>query len=136
MVENPTQNGALTTRDKLVTLDWTQAYLNFILEAEVPQRGEGKDGSYDLNKYSEPAMKVFRKMIEKEGIIYGILVKSTMLYYKTHKRYAVTIGNYIEKGNWRSDYNALQSAAETGNIAEHIQTEISNDEEFSRFKLG
>ena len=45
--------------------DWPIVYLEFIKAAEVPQRGEGKDGGYDLNKYSEPAMKAFRKMIEK-----------------------------------------------------------------------
>jgi hypothetical protein len=120
----------------LINPDWTQAYLNFIVEAEVPQRGEGKDGSYDINKYSEPAMKVFRKMIEKNGIQYAVLVKSTMLYYKTHRRYPLTIGRYIAEGHWRSDYQALLSSAETGTIETHIKEQIDNDTEFNRFRQG
>ena len=121
---------------QLQTPNWQSAYLQFIKEAEVPQRSEGRDGSYDINKYSEPAMKVFRKLIEKEGIQYVVLVKSTMLYYKTHRRYAHTIGNYIEKGYWRSDYEALLSSAAEGTIENHIQTQIDNDTEFSKFRQG
>ena len=115
--------------------DWTQLYLNFIKEAEVPSYGEGRDGRYDLNKYSEPAMKVFKKAIEG-GVQYPVLVKSTMLYYKTRKQYPLKIGNYIADGAWRSDYEALLSSAEDGTIINHIQKEIDDNTEFNRFKLG
>ena len=101
----------------------------------MPSRGEGKDGGYDTNKYSEPAMKVFKKSIES-GINYSVLVKSTMLYYKTRKQYPLKIGNYIADGAWRSDYEALLSSAEDGTIVNHIQKEIDDNTEFSRFKLG
>jgi len=118
------------------TTDWVGLYTKFILEAQVPSRGTGKDGGYDLNKYSEQAMKCFRRMVEKEGVKYPILVKSTMLYYKTRKTYPVTITKYITDGAWRSDYQALLSSAEDNTIQEHIQQEIDATTEFNRFKLG
>ena len=117
-------------------VDWTEVYLRFIQEAEVPQRGEGNGSGYDLNKYSEPAMKIFRKLIEKEKIQYAVLVKSTMLYYKTHTRFPVAIGRYIEDGLWRMDYLSLLNAAKEGSIEEHIKQEIDGTTDFSRFKLG
>jgi len=118
------------------TTDWPALYTRFILEAEVPQRCEGKDGSYDLNKYSEPAMKAFRKMVEREGVKYPVLVKSTLLYYKTHKSYAVTISRYIVDGLWRSDYQALLASAADGRIEEHIKQEIDGNTEFNRYRRG
>jgi hypothetical protein len=117
-------------------VDWTAVYQQFIVEAEVPFKGEGKDGTYDLNRYSEPAMNAFKRMISKQGIVYEVLVKSTMLYYKTHKRYPFTISRYIEEGLWRNDYFALLSSAKEGKTVEHIKQEIDNNTEFSRFKRG
>lgn len=118
------------------TTDWPTLFLSFIKEAEIPTRGEGNGNGYDLNKYSDPAMKAFRKMIEKEGVMYPVLVKSTMLYYKTHRKFPYTVGRYISEGFWRSDYQALLSSAEEGTITEHIQQQIDDTTEFSRFKLG
>lgn len=137
VMENPlalslTMNGG----ESLQGLDWTKAYLTFIKEAEVPERGSGGTTGYDLNKYSEPAMKIFRRMLEREKVQYPVLVKSTMLYYKTRKQYQVTIGRYIEEGLWRSDYEALLSSAADGSITEHIQKQIDENEEISRFKMG
>lgn len=117
-------------------INWPEVFIKFIQEAEVPARGEGGNGSYDLNKYSDPAMKVFRRMIEKEKIIYAVLVKSTMLYYKTHRKFPYTISRYIVEGFWRSDYFSLFSSAEEGKVQEHIQKEIDNGTEFSRFRTG
>lgn len=117
-------------------IDWSQQYMKFIKDAEVPTRGESKSGSYDLNKYSDDAMKTFRKMIEKEGIKYPILVKSTMLYYKTHQRYAFTLTRYITDGSWRSDYQALLDSSLDGTLETHIKQEIDNDREFNKFRLS
>jgi hypothetical protein len=118
------------------TTDWTGQYIRFIQEAEVPQRGEGGSGSYDLNKFSEKAAKQFRKMIEKEGVQYPVLIKSTLLYYKTHRRYPVTITRYIEEGLWRTDYMALLESVKEGKLTDHIQNEIDHEKEFSKYRLG
>jgi hypothetical protein len=118
------------------TINWTDQYIKFIVDAEVPARCESSSGSYDVGKYSEDGMKAFRKAIEKDGVVYGILVKSTMLYYKTHKKFALKIGNYMADGAWRSDYEALKASAENGDVSEHIKKEIDGDKEFSKFKLG
>lgn len=117
------------------TEDWTSAYIQFISDAQVPSRSESSTGSYDVNKYSEPGMKAFKKAIES-GVIYAILVKSTMLYYKTHKRYAVKIGNYMSDGIWRTDYETLKNSVEDGTVADHIKSQIDDDKEYSKFKLG
>lgn len=122
---------------QIQSIDWPKQYMQFIVEAQVPARGKGGNGpGYDLNKYSEPAMKMFRRIIEKEKVQYPVLVKSTMLYYKTHKDYPLTISRYISEGFWRSDYEALLQSAEQGTVAEHIQQEISHGTEFNRFKPG
>ena len=136
-MENPLTLSLTTSgMENLQGLDWPKAYLTFIKDAQVPERGNGGTSGYDLNKYSEPAMKVFRRMLERERVQYSVLVKSTMLYYKTRKQYQVTIGRYIEEGLWRSDYEALLSSAADGSITEHIQKQIDDNEETSRFKMG
>lgn len=119
----------------MTTSDWDQFYIQFIREAEVPVRGESKSGSYDINKFSNDGAKFFRKIIES-GIKYSILVKSTLLYYKTRNQYQVTINNYIVNGLWRSDYDALLSSGEDGTIEQHIQKTIDDGKGFSRFKRG
>lgn len=116
--------------------DWVTAYLDFIKAAEVPVRGFIQGKPYDLNKYSEVAMKAFRKMIESEGIVYAVLVKSTMLYYKTRTSYPVTVGRYIAEGFWRTDYLALLNSAQDGNLQEHIQKTIDDGSEFNRIQIG
>ena len=134
----PSLSPALTGSGSLhlSTTDWSQAYLNFIKEAEVPAKGMGNGGiPYDLNKYSEPAMKAFRKIIES-GVMYPVLVKSTMLYYRTHRSFAYKLTRYIEEGFWRSDYEALLTSAEDGTIVNHIQKEIDDNTEFNKFKIG
>lgn len=112
-----------------VPTDWPMKFMRFISEAQVPKKGSSAGGQeYDINQYSEPAMKVFRKMLEKEGIKYEVLVKSTMLYYKVHQTFQRTIGNYIADGYWRTDYYTLLQAAESGvdSLKTHIEKEISD----------
>jgi hypothetical protein len=117
-------------------IDWPMRFMNFIVEAQVPTMGSGKDGTYDINKYSEPAMKAFKRMLEKDKVNYQLLVKSTMLYYKTHKQFQKTISNYIADGLWRTDYYALASAAAEGKeaIQSHIQKSIADGSEFSHWR--
>jgi hypothetical protein len=118
------------------TTNWSDYYLQFIREAEVPARCEGKDGNYDVNKYSEEGMKAFRKALEKEGINYQLLVNVTRLYYKSHRQFALKIGNYMAKGEWRSDYESAFTANKEGKLAEHIQQEIQNDREFTTVRAA
>lgn len=126
---------ALTSLASTGPIDWTQQFLNFIKDAEVPARGEGKSGGYDINKYSEEGMKAFKKAIES-GVQYPVLVKSTMLYYKTHSAYALKIGNYMADGAWRSDYEMLLTSAKEGTITEHIQQQLDENTDFNKFTLG
>ena len=117
--------------------NWELGFINFIQEAKVPKYlDNGKGDSYVANNYSAPAMKIFRKAIEKEGILYDVLVKSTMLYYKSQRnRFKKAIGNYFIQGDWRSDYLALLEAAGTGTIEQHIKSEIEDGNK-SHWKLG
>ena len=116
--------------------DWTQRYSIFIVQAKVPQRGEGRSGSYDLNKYTEEGKEAFRKAVEVEGIDYNILEKATLLYYHTHKKFAVNIGNYMTKGMWRTDYIALRDSVQQGTAETHIKNELDASTDFSRYRLG
>lgn len=116
--------------------DWVMGFMQFIQEAKIPRMSEnGKGEMYAVNNYSEPAMKVFKKAIEKEGIVYDVLVKSTMLYYKNQRnRYKKTVGNYFVQGDWRSDYKLLLESIGTGTIEEHIKEQISDGN--TNYSLG
>ena len=104
--------------------DWAAAYMQFIGEAQVPRRlVTGKGEPYDTNKFSEDGMKAFQKAL-KAGILYGMLVRSTMLYYKGANRYKKAIGNYMSQGDWRTDYTELLSSAQQG--VEAVATLIKN----------
>lgn len=108
---------------------YTHKFLQFIQDAKVPDRlDDGKGNWYDCNKYSEPAMKAFKNIIEKELINYNMLVKSTTLYYASGTSYKKKISNYILDGDWRSDYMKLEIAANTSEDAlkEHIKKEIDD----------
>jgi hypothetical protein len=116
---------------------WELKFINLISEAQVPARLEdGNGGEYYANKFSEPALKVFQKAL-RSGIIYEVLVKSVMLYYKSSVKYKKTIGNYFIQGDWRTDYLALLSAAEEGkeSIDSYVKNEIK-DEQPSQYKIG
>ena len=108
--------------------NWPDSFMKFIAEAQVPRMMEGKNREmYQGNKYSEPGMKAYRKALEKEGIQYDILVKSTMLYYKSSIRLKKAVGNYFAQGDWRTDYDALLQAAEGGEqtLIKHIKDETT-----------
>lgn len=127
-------NNAVLVQERAV--DWTTQYLQFIADAKIPRTGETSQGAlYDLNKFSDGACKAFRKMIEKEGIQLDVLVKSTMLYYKSGKRFKVTVGRYIEEGLWRTDYEALLVSASQNNVEQHIKQEL-NDGTYTSHRLG
>lgn len=108
--------------------NWPDSFMKFIQEANVPRMMEGKNGDmYQGNKYSEPGMKAYRKALEKERIQYDILVKSTMLYYKSAIRLKKAVGNYFSQGDWRTDYQSLLQAAEGGEqtLTKHIKDETT-----------
>ena len=115
--------------------EWEDLFSDFIIEAKVPMRLEdGKGGVYASNKFSLAAVKVFKAALSS-GIQYELLVKSTMLYYKSSLKYKKTIGNYISNGDWKTDYEALKSSAASGTLTEHIKNEISDGNQ-SGWKLG
>ena len=118
--------------------DWMLAFMNFIMEAKIPKYCDPANGKdpYIVNNYSEPAMKVFKKAIEKELVVYDVLVKSTMLYYKSTKnKFKKAVGNYFVQGDWRSDYLALMDAAGTGTVESLIKSEMDNGNK-SSYSIG
>jgi hypothetical protein len=138
----PFENAVVKQQDAAFPLvigkDWQQEYIRFIQDAKVPARLEGSRGEvYYANKYSEDGMKAFRNIISKELIDYAMLVRSTILYYKSGTRFKKKIGNYITQGDWRTDYEALKEAATAGEQAlrEHITKEVDNGEHNS-YTLG
>lgn len=113
-------------------------FIKFILEAKVPARLEDTRGNpYYTNKFSEEAAKIFYRMIVKEGVNYDLVVKSTMLYYKSGVRLKKAIGNYIIQGDWRTDYEDLKNSAGAGEqeLKDHIKNTVDGGG-YSPFKLG
>src|SRR6187551_1597515 len=104
-------------------------FIRFILDSKVPSRLETKTGPYFANKYSTDAAKEFSKILTK-GYNYELLVKSTMLYYKSGVGYKKAISNYILQGDWLTGYEELKAAADTGEneLKEHIKQTLDNGE--------
>lgn len=122
-------------KDKRNYSEW---FIQFIQDAKVPARLEDHRGNlYSANKYNEDARKVFQKAIEKEGFDYNLLVKSTMLYYKSGIRLKKAIGTYFTSGEFRTDYLALQISAEGGadKLIQHLKQETDNGQH-NRYSLG
>ena len=118
-----------------VSTDWETRYKQFIVDARVPARCEGRYGEvYATNKYSEDGMKAFRKAIES-GCVYEMLVMSTALYYKSGVRLKQSIGRYMSDGTWKSDYDSLISSAEQNKVKEHIK-ETTDDGQHNFTRVG
>jgi hypothetical protein len=64
-----------------------------------------------LNKFSKEGLKAFKEIMSRGDTQYPLLVKSTMLYYKSKNQYKQTISNYISTGSWKTDYIALRDAS-------------------------
>lgn len=120
------------------TDQWITLFVQLISQAEVPRMlSDNKGGVYYANKYSVPAMKVFRKAIEKEGVVYELLVKSVMLYYKSASKYKKTVGNYFVDGDWLTDYQALKDSVMQGAdaLTSHIEEQV-NDPTHDSYEWG
>lgn len=120
----------------IATMSWENLYVKFIQDASIPRKGESGSGDlYDLNKYSADAMKVFRKMLERDGIKYDLLVKVTSTYYKSGSRYKKTISNYITEGLWRMDYMTLKDQS-TEQQQQTLNKQIDESKPFTRDRIG
>lgn len=118
--------------------DWERLFMNFIMEAQVPARGEASDGTpYYLNRFSEDGLKVFKRALEN-GVVYEVLVRSTLLYYKSSTKLKKGIGNYFKQGDWRTDYEALLQSADQGieALQSHIKQEVSSNVNRTQYKIG
>ena len=72
-------------------------------------------------------------MIEKEGIDYTVLVRSTQLYYATRTSYAVAIGKFITEGMWRTGYDSMKDKPAEELLA-HIKSEIDGHKQHSHIR--
>lgn len=139
VVPAPVQALSASLSTVLSTLDWPARYIAFIQEAKVPPRLEdGRGGMYYANKYSEEGAKAFRKILEVDKAEYQVLVKSTMLYYKSGTRYKKKIGNYIVDGDWRSDYTDLVEKFSKGEkeVTQHIKDQLDDGQHTQYSALG
>jgi hypothetical protein len=120
-------------------MTYSQLMLRFIQDAQIPQKvAPPHKEPYVVNKYNEKAAVRLYKLILEWGVVYDLIVKSTMLYYKGNNPYKKTIGNYIIDGDWKTDYEALKQSAQQGEEAlkEHIKQEISNESGNYGYTLG
>lgn len=135
-VELPLGMG-LAVREPLLpdkVISWDTLYMGFIIEAQVPERMCNNKGEwYDANKFSAVGLKGFRRAMEKDGVNYPLLVKSTMLYYKSSSNFKVAITRYMGEDLWKSDYMALLASAEAGTVDEHVKEQTKSNE-WSRYQ--
>lgn len=116
---------------------WEDMYTRFIVECKVPKRGENGYGDpYDLNKYSEDAMKRFKEMLTRDQVKYDLLVRVTQAYYSTGSlRYKKKIGNYITEGLWRMDYETMKDKP-LEDQQKHLNQQINESKPFTRDRIG
>jgi hypothetical protein len=129
---------AVMQSPSVVPTNWEDAFIKLITDAQVPARLESNRGEvYSVNKFSVDGCKAFRKAIEKDGYEYQLLVKSTMLYYKSGTRFKKAIGNYFSQGDFRSDYLTLKEMVLEGEDAlqSHLKREV-NDNQHTAYDLG
>ena len=95
--------------------EWRDLYMAFIMKCKVPEFGRlGNGGMYPMNKYSEPAMKKFRELAEKEQIDLKRLEVVTSAFYADNRIKAKpAISTFILEGQWRSSYNEITPENET-----------------------
>jgi|ERR1044072_1584681 hypothetical protein len=119
-----------------VQLDsWQDVYTKFITACNIPKKGESGSGDlYDLNKYTDDAMKHFRDLM-KAGINYDLMVKVTTAYYKGSTRYKKKIGNYITEGLWRMDYELMKNQTEQQQ-QQHLNEQLNSAQPFTRDRIG
>lgn len=115
---------------------WQDLYVKFITDCKVPSKGENSEGDlYDLNKYTEDAMKHFRDLI-RSGIQYPLLVQVTTAYYQTGtNRYKKKVGNYITEGHWRMDYLTLKDQDPKQRL-QTLKQETDAAKPFTRDRIG
>ncbi len=113
---------------------WCHFYNQFILACHVPGKITSGHSTYAGNKFSEEGMKAFQKAL-KDGFEYKGLVMAVTLYYKSSLNYKKAIGRYMSDGEWRTDYAALVSKAQEGNLEKHINETI-NDGPGTHFTWG
>lgn len=115
---------------------WEDLYLKFIVTCKIPKKGESGNGEeYDLNKYSEDAMKHFRDLM-KSGISYSTLVLVTAAYYKAGGlRYKKNITNYITQGHWRLEYETLKNKP-VEQQQQTLNNQINDAKPFTRDRIG
>lgn len=116
-----------TTVVQLVTVAQSKdAYMQFILDANVPKRCEGSNNEvYATNQYSDKGAKAFREIL-KSGVDLDLLIKATQLYYKS-PGYKLKVGNYIGEGTWRTHYQEMVDSIDKKQLKEHIKGELTHD---------
>ncbi len=130
-------SGQLAVRESQlgVITDWEQRYIQFIIDAKVPQRGEDSAGNlYDMSRSSKEGIKAFREAIEKKGFNYDLLLRSTMLYYAGPVKYKQSIGTYMSQGTYLSDYYNLIDSMRNGTVEQHIEDTL--DDGGTAYELG
>ena len=103
------------------------AYMQFILDAKVPKRCEGSNNEvYETNQYSDKGARAFRALLKTGEVNLDLLVKSTILYYKS-PGYKLKIGNYIGDGVWKTHYHQMVDNIGKNTLKEHIKEELHHD---------
>lgn len=136
-LNEPVVKSLVNVLNQVAVESWEDMYVKFIRECNIPKQGEtGEGDNYALNKYSVDAMKAFRKMIERDGIKYDILVIVTQAYYKAGTiRYKKTISNFIMEGIWRMDYEIMKTQT-TEQQQQTIQQQLNESKPFTRDRIG
>ena len=106
-----------------------ELYKEFIKQAEVPRSQQLHTGQrYYTNTYSKAGESAFIRILRNKSIDNELFLLSTKLYYKSNVSGKCTIGNYLIKGIWETQYEELKENMKNGNVVQHIHKETNQGE--------
>lgn len=106
-----------------------ELYKEFIKKAEVPRSQQLHTGQrYYTNTYSKAGEAAFMRILKNRKIDKKLFLLSTKLYYKSNISGKCTIGNYLTKGIWETQYEELEEKIGNGELINHIQEETNEGE--------
>lgn len=114
--------------------DWRRYYIEFIKVSGVPEIIRSGLSTYPGNKFSEEGMKAFKTAMV-EGYKLEWLISAVKLYYKDNTGYKKALTNYMKDGDWRTDYETIQIAVESGTVLALVQDKTKENNE-SGYRIG
>lgn len=105
---------------------YEQLMRKFIEGCGIPNRIQTSDGtSYNVNRYSDKALKVFIQIMHDDEIDKNLFGLATKLYYARKGAYVQTLTNYLIDRTWEGEYLELKKKVDKGeSLTNYVDKEV------------